>query len=103
MEQKKGDTNSATTDTTAMSAYIMQLVTQMAQGNITQEEYMKKQRMAVAEMTLEHAEVSSDVKEKLVELCVEAAESNPLLKQKNSDELNGMLPAYILVRTHDQF
>ncbi len=97
MDKNKGNTTSATTDTTALQAYIMQLVTDMAQGNITQEEFSRKQRRAVAEMTLEHAEVSVDVKERLVDLCMKTAESNPLLKQKNSEELNAMLPAYVLV------
>lgn len=92
-----GNTETANLDTTAMQAYIMQLVTQMTQGIITEEEYTQKQRKAVIEMTLGHAVLPSKVKEKLVSLCLKIGDSNTLFQNENSDELLAMLPSYVLV------
>ena len=92
-----GNTETANLDTNAMQVYIMQLVTQMTQGIISEEEYTQKQRKAVIEMTLVHAVLPSKIKEKLVTLCLKIGDSNPLFQNENSDELLAMFPSYVLV------
>jgi len=65
----------------------------MAQGRLTLTEYMEKQQQATMELSFSHLLLPKEKKDDLVEACIVATKSNPLLLE--SDDYKAMFPNII--------
>ncbi len=81
-------------ETDSITAYLMDLSTKFAQGIITNEEYMAKQKKATIELSLASLMISKRKKENIINVCAEAFQKDPLLI--GSDDYQMLLPSYIL-------
>lgn len=84
--------SAATTD--GITAYLIDLSTKFAQGIITNEVYLDKQKKATIELSLAPLILSKRKKDKTIKLCAEACKRNELLK--GSHDYQMLLPSYIL-------
>lgn len=84
--------SAATTD--GVTSYLMDLSAKFAQGIITNEVYMEKQRFATIELSLAPLSIPRRKKEKLIKLCADAFRKHPLLI--GSHDYQAMMPSYLL-------
>jgi len=97
MKKMKGESGGAGTDVSGVTAYLLQLSTQVGQGIITEEEYLQKQRRATMEITFSYASIPMKQKEQLIDILLAETEINPLLKGPNSDDILAMFPSYLMM------
>ena len=92
---KKDPTDSfSAAATDGVTAYLIDLSTKFAQGIITNEVYLDKQKKATIELSLAPLILSKRKKDKTIKLCAEACKRNKLLK--GSHDYQMLLPSYIL-------
>jgi hypothetical protein len=97
MKELKQDTESATVDTSKVTAYMMQLSTELGQGTISQEEYDTKMRKATLEISFSYVSLSRIQKDELISILLKESSSNPLFEGEFGESIMGMMPSYLMM------
>ncbi len=96
-KQSKGELDTSILDPTTATAYMMQIATELGQGLITEKEFYSKQRRATMQMTFSYVALPKVIKEELIEILLEASESNPFFSGVFGESILAMMPSYLMM------